>query len=78
MPSSSNWSVHVRSTRDLADRMFVRGDVKGARMMLEAAAELEKLYTVAPNLISLETRHPGVSLYSTVERLGLPAICLQV
>jgi hypothetical protein len=47
-------------------------------MMLEAAAELEKLYTVAPNLISLETRHPGVSLYSTVERLGLPAICLQV
>jgi hypothetical protein len=43
MPLSPNdWEVHARSTRDLADRMLVRGDTTGAEAMLKAAVELEK------------------------------------
>lgn len=40
--SPSEWRIHALSTRDLADRMLVRGDAKGAQVMLQAAGELEK------------------------------------
>jgi hypothetical protein len=48
MPLNSNdWWVHAQSTRDLADRMLVRGDTKGAHAMLYAAIELEKRHNAA-------------------------------
>ena len=73
MPSLSNWWIHAQSTRDLADRMLVRGDVKGARMMLEASAELEKRYTVAPNLISLSPdRHNIINKLSFGKSVAQP------
>jgi hypothetical protein len=45
--SPNDWRVHAGSTRDLADRMLVRGDTKGAEAMLKAAAELEKRSSAA-------------------------------
>src|ERR1700756_875682 len=42
--SPGEWRIHALSTRALADRMLVRGDVKGAHVMLQAARELEKLH----------------------------------
>lgn len=54
MPSNPNdWSVHAQSTRDLADRMLVRGDTKGAEAMLHAAMELEKRHDAATAIIPL-------------------------
>jgi hypothetical protein len=43
----TDWWVHAQSTRDLADRMLVRGDTKGAEAMLYAAVELEKRHNAA-------------------------------
>jgi hypothetical protein len=48
MPLNPNdWWVHAQSTRDLADRMLVRGDRKGAEAMVYAAVELEKRHSAA-------------------------------
>src|SRR5207248_4592672 len=51
--SPSDWWVHVQSTRDLADRMLVRGDTRGAKAMLQAALDLEKRYDAAMETIFL-------------------------
>jgi hypothetical protein len=48
-----DWSVHARSTRDLADRMLVRGDTAGAEAMLKAVEEIEKRLKAAITIISV-------------------------
>ena len=50
--SANDWRVHARSARDLADRMLVRGDTKGAEAMLLAARDLEKRHMAAIKAIS--------------------------
>ena len=62
------WRVHARSTRDLADRMLVRGDAKGSAAMLAAAQDLEKRHNAAVETMPLV--HTGKDNGSDVSCCG--------
>jgi hypothetical protein len=71
--SPNDWLIHVRSTRDLADRMLVRGDTKEAEAMMKATVELEKRYHTAMEI----ARYAAISI-NTVGGSSLETLPLVV
>jgi hypothetical protein len=70
----NDWWVHAQSTRDLADRMLVRGDTKGAEAMLFAAVELEKRHNAAIAIMPFSIGRDAVnSCYDSQSSLGSAA-----
>jgi hypothetical protein len=70
----NDWWIHVRSTRDLADRMLVRGDTKGAEVMLKAAVDLEKRYNAAVKMTRYASASIDVLCSSALERLATSTV----